>query len=100
MSPFPENLTGLFDSLRAFIFELGDDVEEKRLKLYVAFKKIKNFACAVPVKGKGLLWLYLKLDHEGGPLSRKGSSLMRPARGIGEPGMWRFSYAPKLTWKR
>jgi len=63
----PENLVGLFESLRTFIFDLGDDVEEKRLKLYVAFKKIKNFACVVPGKAKGILWLYLKLDPKDVP---------------------------------
>ena len=58
----PENLIGLFESLRTFIFELGDDIEEKRLKHYVAFKKIKNFLCAVPTRTRGILWLSLKLD--------------------------------------
>lgn len=64
----PENLAGLFEALRIFVFELGDDIEEKRLKLYVAFKKIKNFACAVPGKTKGVLWLYLKLNPLNAPL--------------------------------
>lgn len=64
----PENLAGLFESLRTFILDLGDDIEEKRLKLYVAFKKIKNFACAVPGKTKGIIWLYLKLDPKTVPL--------------------------------
>ena len=34
-----------FQSLRAFIVALGDDVQETTLRLYIAFKRIKNFAC-------------------------------------------------------
>jgi predicted transport protein len=52
----------LYESLRAFILALGDDVQEKQLKLYVAFRRIKNFACVVFQK-KGLL-LYLRLNPD------------------------------------
>lgn len=58
----PDNLSELFEAFRGFVQGLGDDVEEKWLKLYVAYKKTKNFACVVPGKTKGILWLYLKLD--------------------------------------
>lgn len=34
-----------YESLKAFIEALGDDVQVKTLKLYIAFKRIKNFAC-------------------------------------------------------
>ncbi|MEO0080736.1 MAG: DUF5655 domain-containing protein [candidate division WOR-3 bacterium] len=57
MSP---QMRDLYDSLRAFILALGDDVTEKQLKLYVAFRRIKNFAC-VEFSRKALT-LYLKLD--------------------------------------
>jgi len=33
------------EALRAYIEALGDDVQTKVLKFYVAFKRIKNFAC-------------------------------------------------------
>jgi predicted transport protein len=52
----------LYESLRAFILALGDDVQEKQLKLYVAFRRIKNFACVVFQK-KGML-LYLRLSPD------------------------------------
>ena len=39
---------------------LGDDVQMNTLKLYVAFKRIKNFAC-VQVQAK-VMQVYLKLD--------------------------------------
>lgn len=35
----------LFDSIRDYILSLGDDISEEQLKLYVAFKKAKNFIC-------------------------------------------------------
>ena len=38
----------------------GDDVQEKHLKLYVAFRRLKNFACVIPCRDK--LLAVLKLD--------------------------------------
>jgi len=38
-------LSDRFDSLKSMILELGDDVEMKTLKLYFAFRRLKNFAC-------------------------------------------------------
>ncbi len=38
--------TGIeYETLKAFIFALGDDVQEKTTKLYIAFKRLSNFAC-------------------------------------------------------
>src|SRR5690349_18017913 len=34
-----------YEALRASLMALGDDVQETILKFYVAFKRIKNFAC-------------------------------------------------------
>lgn len=34
-----------FEALRAFLLALGDDVQETTLRFYIAFKRIKNFAC-------------------------------------------------------
>jgi predicted transport protein len=55
-------LLDLWEELRAFILGLGGDVTEKQLKLYVAFRRIKNFVTAV-VQKKGLS-LYLRTDPE------------------------------------
>jgi predicted transport protein len=55
-------LRDLWEELRAFILGLGGDVTEKQLKLYVAFRRIKNFVTAV-VQKKGLS-LYLRIDPE------------------------------------
>lgn len=55
-------LRQLFDAIRDYIMSLGDDVVENQLKLYVAFKKLKNIVC-VEVYQKQIL-LHLKLDPE------------------------------------
>ena len=40
-----QELTDRFDALKSMILEMGDDVEFKTLKLYFAFRRLKNFAC-------------------------------------------------------
>lgn len=50
----------LVDELRSFITGLGDDVIEKPLKLYFAYRRIKNFASVV-IQKKGIK-VFLKVD--------------------------------------
>ena len=50
----------LFDSLEGYLLSLGDDVQRKDLKLYIAFKRLRNFAC-VGLK-KDAMYVWLKLD--------------------------------------
>lgn len=50
----------LFGSLEGYVLSLGDDVQRKDLKLYVAFRRIKNFLTVV--FQTDLLRLYLRLD--------------------------------------
>lgn len=66
---FAEQLEGtapqvraLYAELRSFLFVLGDDVTEKQLKLYVAFRKLKNFASVVMYPNKMLVMLKLDPD--------------------------------------
>lgn len=40
-----DELRSRFYALRDFIISLGDDVQEKKLKNYFGFKRIKNFVC-------------------------------------------------------
>ena len=40
----PETMKSIFDEIKDYALSLGDDVSENTLKLYLAFKKIKNFA--------------------------------------------------------
>lgn len=52
----------LYASLAGYLLALGDDVQEKQLKLYIAFRRLKNFACVVPYKDKLLVMLKLNPD--------------------------------------
>lgn len=55
-------LRDLYEELRAYLLALGDDVQEKKLKYYVAFKRIKNFASVEIHPGKGALTVFVKLS--------------------------------------
>lgn len=57
-----EKNQNIFYSVRDYITSLGDDISENQLKLYVAFKKAKNFVCVEVYKSSVLL--HLKLDPD------------------------------------
>jgi len=50
----------LFESVVGFILSLGDDVQRKDQSLYIAFKRLRNFASIVFRKSN--LLLFLKMD--------------------------------------
>jgi predicted transport protein len=75
-------LPDLFETLRAFLLALGDDVQEKRLSLYIAFKRLKNFVCVELRKDK--LMLYVKLNPDSVVPLESGFS--RDVRDIGHWG--------------
>lgn len=51
-----------YEALRAFVMGMGDDVEETHLKRYVAFKRLKNFVCVVPLAHTEQLIVFVKVD--------------------------------------
>jgi predicted transport protein len=51
-----------FQVLRSFLMALGDDVQETVLQFYVAFKRIKNFACVEARPSLGKILVYVKVD--------------------------------------
>ena len=57
-------LRDLFEEIRAFLLALGDDVQAKVLKYYIAFKRIKNFASLEIHPAKGCLTVFVKLDPD------------------------------------
>ena len=72
-----------FEALKSFLVALGDDVQEKTVKFYFAFKRIKNFACVeIRPKRKSIL-VYLKVNPDDIDLE-KGFS--RDVRKIGHFG--------------
>lgn len=77
----PERMRPLFGSLEGYLLSLGDDVERKDLKLYIAFKRIKNFV-TVEIRKQKLL-LYLRLNPDNVDLTEGFS---RDVRGIGHWG--------------
>lgn len=56
-------LRSLYESLCDFARSLGDDVNIKELRLYVAFTRLRNFACLAPMK-KGWFKVWLHLDPD------------------------------------
>jgi predicted transport protein len=52
----------LYESLAGYLTALGDDVQEKHLKLYTAFRRLKNFCCVIPYRDKLLVMLKLNPD--------------------------------------
>lgn len=58
-SDAPEELKNLYEIIKDYILSLGDDITENQLKIYVAFKKIKNFICAEFYSNKIVLHLRL-----------------------------------------
>ncbi|MGE1163658.1 DUF5655 domain-containing protein [Peribacillus simplex] len=57
-------LTDRFETVKAYMLALGDDVQVKILKHYIAFKRIKNFACVEIHPQTGKLLLYLKVNPQ------------------------------------
>lgn len=57
-------LLDLYEALRDHILALGDDIQEKKLKYYVAFKKLRNFACVEVRTNKSTVLVYLKVDPD------------------------------------
>lgn len=51
-----------FEALKAYLLALGDDVQMKELKLYVAFRRIRNFAAVEIHTAKKCLTVYVKVD--------------------------------------
>lgn len=57
-------LLDLYESLRATCLGFGDDVQIKTLKLYVAFKRLKNFVTVEVKANMGCLLVYVKVDPD------------------------------------
>jgi len=77
----PQILQTIYETIKDYILSLGDDITENQLKLYVAFKKIKNFICVEIYLSK--IILYLRLNPEEVALE---TGFTRDMRGIGHFG--------------
>jgi len=72
-----------FEAVRSFLMALGDDVQIKTLKNYLAFKRIKNFACVeLRIQDKKIL-VCVKINPTTVPLEK---GFTRDVRKIGHYG--------------
>lgn len=78
-----EELTDVYEGLTAFLTNLGDDVQIKHLKYYIAFKRIRNFACVEVHPQANKLLVFVKVSPDSVEL-RDGFT--RDVRSIGHFG--------------
>ena len=62
MAELDTGMTDRFEALQASLTALGDDVQETTLQYYIAFKRIKNFACVEFRPTTGKILVFLKVD--------------------------------------
>ena len=77
-----QSLLDAYAHLKATVLSLGSDVQEKELELYIAFKRIKNFACVVMQANQDRLLVFVKVDPDTVQLE-EGST-----RDVREIGHW------------
>jgi len=53
-------IRALYEQTTSLLLSLGDEVQQKSLKLYTAFRRLKNFACVIAYPNR--LLITLKLD--------------------------------------
>ena len=76
-------LLDLYGAVRDHVLALGDDIQEKHLKYYVAFKRIKNFACVEVYPSKSVVTTHLKVNPEDVDLIH---GFTRDVRAVGHYG--------------
>lgn len=57
-----EKIKNLYSTVQNYIMAQGDNITENQLKLYVAYKKIKNFLCVVVHQSSVVLYLNINPD--------------------------------------
>jgi predicted transport protein len=77
----PDALEDVWESLKAFLLALGDDVQMKELEHYIAFRRLKNFVCVTRQNKNLQVWV--KLDPSSVPLEE---GFTRDVRQIGHAG--------------
>lgn len=76
-------LRSLYESLDAFLLGLGDDVSMKTTRYYLAYRRIKNFACVEVHAQAGELLVFLKVNPDDVDLEE---GFARDVREIGHFG--------------
>jgi predicted transport protein len=83
----PQEVQDRFEHLKEWIMNLGDEIQYKPLRYYLAFKRIKNFACAVISPQNKAILVYVKVPPDSIELSRWPNDQLRDVRGIGHHGV-------------
>lgn len=78
-----EELKDLYAALISFAEGLGDDIQVKPLRMYIAVRRLKNFMCIEPHPVKGTLTIFLKVDPDTVELK---PGFTRDVRNIGHYG--------------
>lgn len=78
-----KGLRDLFEKLKAYCLAMGDDAQEKELKNYFAYKRIKNFACVEVHNQKRELTVFVKVDPDTIQLEK---GFTRDVRNLGHFG--------------
>lgn len=76
-------LTELYEAVAEYCESLGDDVSKKTLKNYIAFRRLKNFACVEVHPQSNNLLVYLKVHPDTVELE---PGFIRDVRSIGHFG--------------
>jgi predicted transport protein len=76
-------LRSLYEQVEEFAHSLGEDVIKKINKNYVAFRRLKNFACVEVHPQTGNLLIHLKLDPKA---FKEEKGFLRDMTGIGHYG--------------
>lgn len=76
-------LKELYEAVRDHMTDLGDDVQERILKWYIAYKRLKNFATIQLQTQKNSLLLWLPLDPDGVTIE---DGFSRDVSGVGHHG--------------
>lgn len=77
------SLQDLYHALRSHLMALGDDVQKKDLKYYVAFKRLMNFACVEVHPNKEKVTVFLRVNPDSITLQK---GFTRDVRKIGHYG--------------
>lgn len=64
LSQSSADLKDIYDAVYQFLVGLGDDVQIKELKLYTAFKRLKNFVCMEIYPQSRTVTLFLKVNPD------------------------------------
>lgn len=78
-----QQLRDLYESIREFLLNLGDDVREKKLRWYFAFRRLKNFACVEVHPQKQTVVLFLSIDPDTVDIE---DGFVRDMRSVGHYG--------------